>query len=56
MAGAKTVKVTSWKTASKKISKLKAKKKYYVQFRSYKTVSGKTYYSAWSAKKSVKTK
>ena len=56
MAGAKTVKVKGINTASKKVTKLKAKTKYYVQVRTYKTVSGKTYYSAWSAKKSVKTK
>ena len=34
---------------------LKSKKKYYVQLRTYKTVGSKTYYSSWSAKKSVKT-
>ena len=38
------------------IKKLKAKKKYYVQVRTYKTVSGKKYYSKWSKKKTVKTK
>ena len=41
---------------SKTVSKLKAKKKYYVRIRTYKTVNGKNYYSDWSAKKSVKTK
>ena len=30
--------------------------KYYVQVRTYKTVDGKTYYGAWSAKKSVSVK
>lgn len=39
-----------------KISKVTAKKKYYVRIRTYKTVNGKNYYSDWSAKKSVKTK
>ena len=29
-------------------------KTYYVRVRSYKTVSGTKYYSAWSSKKSVK--
>lgn len=43
-------------TVSKTVKNLKAKKKYYVQVRSYKTISGKKYYSAWSAKKSVTTK
>ena len=35
---------------------LKAKKKYYVRVRTYKTVSGTNYYSGWSAKKYVTTK
>lgn len=35
---------------------LKAGRKYYVRVRTYKTVSGKTYYSSWSDAKSVKTK
>lgn len=56
MSKAKTVTIKSSKTTSKTIKKLKAKKKYYVQVRTYKTVSGKKVYSAWSAKKSVKTK
>lgn len=38
------------------ISKLKAKKKYYVRVRTYKTVKGKKYYSRWSKSKVVKTK
>ena len=56
MKGAKTVTVKSAKTTSKKVKKLKKKKKYYVQVRTYKVVNGKTYWSGWSAKKSVKTK
>lgn len=58
----KTTKLTSAKKSavSKKISKLKGKKKYYVRIRTYKTVkvNGKKVklYSNWSAKKSVKTK
>lgn len=56
MAGAKTVTVKGYSTVSKKISRLKARKKYYVQVRTYKTISGKKYYSAWSARKSVTTK
>lgn len=56
MAGSKTVTVGKTRTVSTKIKKLKAKKKYYVQIRTYKTVNGTKYYSAWSAKKSVKTK
>lgn len=56
MASAKTVTVKSTTATSKTIKKLKAKKKYYVQIRTYKTVSGTKYYSAWSSKKSVTTK
>jgi hypothetical protein len=58
----KTTKLTTAKKSavSKKISKLKGKKKYYVRIRTYKTVkvNGKKVklYSNWSAKKSVKTK
>ena len=33
---------------------LKQGKTYYVRLRTYKTVGGKKYYSAWSAKKAVK--
>ena len=52
----KTVTVSSNKTTSKKVSKLKAKKTYYVKIRTYKTVNGTRYYSGWSAAKQVKTK
>ena len=38
------------------VKKLKAKKKYYVRIRTYKTVKGKKVYSSWSGVKSVKTK
>lgn len=54
--GKKTVKVTKTGTISKKITNLKAKKKYYVKIRTYKTVSGVKYYSAWSKYKTVTTK
>ena len=60
MKKAKTVTIKNNKTTSKKIKKLKAKKRYYVQVRTYKTVkvNGKTtrLYSKWSKAKSVKTK
>lgn len=52
----KKVLVTSNKTLSKKITGLKSGKKYYVWIRTYKTVNGTKYYSAWSARKSVTTK
>lgn len=57
---AKTVTVSKNKTTSKTISKLKAKKKYYVRIRSYKTVkmNGKSVklYSSWSRVRTGKTK
>lgn len=56
MTSAKTVTVKGASTVSKKITKLKAKKKYYVQIRSYKTVNGSKIYSSWSTKKYVTTK
>ena len=52
----KYVTVSSYKTTSKTIKKLAAKKKYYVKIRTYKSVSGKKYYSGWSAAKTVVTK
>ena len=48
--------VTKKKTTSKKMTGLKANKKYYVRVRTYKTVKGVKMYSAWSAVKTVKTK
>ena len=56
MAGSKVLTVKSYKTTSKKITRLKKKKKYYVQIRTYKTVSKVKYYSGWSGKKTVVTK
>lgn len=50
---AKVIKTTS---LSKSVTKLKAKKKYYVRVRAYKTEKGKTVYSAWSSAKSITTK
>lgn len=58
--GAKTVTIKSNKSTAKKITRLKAKKKYYVRVRTYKNTksSGKTVklYSGWSKAKSVKTR
>lgn len=54
--GKKTVTIKKNKTTSKKIGKLKAKKKYYVRVRTYKTVGKIKYYSSWSKAKSVKVK
>jgi len=51
------IKTVKKKSVTKlKASKLKAKKKYYVRVRTYKTVKGKKYYSRWSKSKTVKTK
>ncbi len=56
----KTVTIDKNGTTSKKITKLKANKKYYVRIRTYKTVKvngkSKKLYSDWSKAKSVKTK
>ena len=54
--GNKYVMITSNKTISKSIKKLKAKKKYYIRICTYKTVGGTKYYSGWSSVKSVTTK
>lgn len=52
----KTVTVKKQKTTKVTVKKLKAKKKYYVRIRTYKTVKGKKVYSSWSKVKTVKTK
>jgi uncharacterized repeat protein (TIGR02543 family) len=51
----KTVKLSA-KAKSKVIKKLKKGKRYQFRIRSYKTVSGVKYYSAWSKAKTVKVK
>lgn len=51
-----TYKSVSVSKTSFKVKKLKTRKKYYVQIRTYKTVDGKKCYSAWSSAKKVKTK
>lgn len=58
--GTKTIKNIKSKTTLKKVTKLKARKKYYVRIRTYKTVkiNGKStkIYSGWSKAKKVVTK
>lgn len=54
--GKKLVTVKGYAATSKKIKKLKKKKKYFVRIRTYKKVGKITYYSGWSKAKSVKTK
>lgn len=44
------------KKTSNKFKELKAKKKYFVRIRTYKTVKGKKFYSSWSETLKVKTK
>jgi len=52
----KILTVSSNKKTTATLKGLKSKKKYYVRVRTYKTSSGKKYYSAWSGYKSKKTK
>ena len=58
--GAKTITVPKSKATSKTISRLKAKKKYYVRIRTYKTVKvngkPKKIYASWSKVQTVKIK
>lgn len=55
-SGKKTVTVTGASKVSKTVTGLSSSKKYYVRVRSYKTVGGKKFYSAWSTTKSKTTK
>lgn len=48
--------VKSAKKTSVTVKKLKSKKTYYVQIRTYKKSAGKTYYSSWSKIRKVKTR
>lgn len=54
--GKKIVKIAKPGKLSQKVTKLKAKKKYWVRIRTYKTVDGNKYYSKWSKAKTVTTK
>lgn len=54
--GAKTYTVKSYKTYKKVIKKLKAKKKYFVKVRAYKTVGKSKVYGAYSTVRSCKVK
>lgn len=56
MRSAKTKTIKSSKNTSFKVGKLKAKKEYYIQVRTYKTVDGKKYCSSWSPAKVATTK
>ncbi|MBR4116925.1 MAG: leucine-rich repeat domain-containing protein [Clostridia bacterium] len=52
----KTQKLSSYKTSSVTLKKLKGKKTYYVRVRTYKMVGKTKYYSNWSSYKYKKTK
>ena len=54
-SGAKTYNVKKNTTTKATVKSLKAKKKYYVRIRTYKTVGKKKYYSSWSKTITVKT-
>ena len=53
-AGAKTVTATKNTIVTKSVTRLTKGKVYYVRVRTYQTVGGTKYYSAWSAAKKVK--
>jgi len=53
---AKKVTLKGYSKTSKKVNKLKAKSKYFVKVRTYKTVKGVKIYSDWSKMKQVKIK
>ena len=57
---AKTVNIKKNRTTKKKVTRLKAKKKYFVRIRTYKTVKvngrSEKLYSDWSKVKTVRTK
>ncbi|MCD8021819.1 MAG: hypothetical protein LUF30_02145 [Lachnospiraceae bacterium] len=53
-SGNKTKKASGATSVSKTLSSLTKGKTYYVRIRTYKTVNGTTYYSAWSSKLKVK--
>ncbi|MBE6816713.1 MAG: fibronectin type III domain-containing protein [Ruminococcaceae bacterium] len=55
-SGAKTYTVKKNATTKATVKSLKAKKKYYVRIRTYKTVGKTKYYSSWSKTITVKTK
>ena len=52
----KTLTVKGYATASKKVSRLKGGKKYYVRIRTYMKTDGRNYYSPWSKARAVTTK
>ena len=55
MKSAKYVSVSA-SAKYKTFTKLKAKKKYYLRIRAYRTINGKKVYANWSSKKAITTK
>ena len=53
---ANKITIKSSTQTKRRVKGLKAKKKYYVKVRTYKTVKGEKIYSAWSKKRSITTK
>ena len=53
-SGVKTYKVTSYKTLSRKMTKLRKGRIYYVKVRAYKTYGGRTVYGSYSSCKKLK--
>lgn len=53
-SGVKTYKVTSYKTLSRKMTKLRKGRTYYVKVRAYKTYGGRTVYGSYSSCKKLK--
>lgn len=56
MSNAKTVTISRNTTVKKTIRRLRHKKRYYIQIRTYKKVGSTYYYSPWGTKKSVVTR
>ncbi len=52
----RTKTIKGYKNTSKKVSDLKAKKKYYIRIRTYKKIGKKKYWSTWSKPKAITTK
>ena len=52
----KTVNVKGYRKVSRKVTRLEGGKKYYIRIRTYKTIKGKKYYSAWSKVRTIKTR
>jgi len=52
----KLVTIKGYKKTSKKISKLKSRKKYFLRVRTFMTAGGVRYYSPWSKVKAVKSR